>query len=360
MLLALVTIVCNYAAVWAEYDFRFDPGPDGLQLDSSKFVEILRYVSAFNDNHNHPPTAQQLAAWNPPASTRALLFAERRHLLPQAFIDGLIMTQSGSESRLCYLAGQFYNGGKWYYFPVAAFFKAPLATIVAVILALWIGVGALRRGMLKSSEARWAAIALFVPAAMYAMVAITSNVNIGLRHSFPVYPFVFIGVGLAAARVWPAARGARVAIVILAIGLFVETAAAYPNYINFFSIAVGGPKEGFNLLSDSNLDWGQDLPALAAWQGKNPDSPLYLDYFGRCDPAVYGIRYLNLPGGYEYGPDPQVPDGPCVIAVSSTYLRLLYAYAEPPEWFKMIRDKKPEAVLNGTIYVYRVETARGG
>jgi hypothetical protein len=311
-------------------------------------------VQAFTANHNHPPTPEQLAAWEPGLLTRFMLAAEQHHWLPQAWIDGFIMTQSGSESRLCYLAGMFYNGGKWYYFPMAAFFKAPLATIVAVVLAAWIGLGVGRSGLLRDGERRWNALALAVPGAVYAMVAITSNVNIGLRQAFPVYPFVFIAIGLAAARVW-VYRPARIVMGVLALGLATETAAAYPNYIDFFGIACGGSSAGFKWLSDSNLDWGQDLPLLAEWQKSHAETPLYLDYFGRCDPAAYGIQYFNLPGGYEYGPPVTEPRGACEIAVSSTHLRLLYAYDQPPGWFALIRGREPEKVLGGSIYLFRVD-----
>ncbi|HUB26762.1 MAG TPA: hypothetical protein VL992_15155 [Tepidisphaeraceae bacterium] len=353
-LLCAAAIVFNIFAIWAAYGFRFDAGPDGLRLDTSRFVDVLRYMQAFNIDH-HPPTQQQLDAWQMPASTKLMLTAEQYHLLPQAWIDGFIRTQGGSESRLCFLAGQFYNVGKWDYFPLAAFFKSPLATILAVVLAAWIGLGAVRRGLLRDSSRRWSALCLLIPAGAYAMVAITSNVNIGLRHFFPVYPFVFIGVGLAVDRIWRAGAAGRVVVLLLGLGLAVETAAAYPNYIDFFGIASGGPSAGYSLLSDSNLDWGQDLPLLAAWQRAHPDTPLYLDYFGSCDPAAYGIRYVNLEKGYEFGPPPQEPDRPGVVAVSATNLHLLNAYDPPPHWFRLIKGHTPEAILGGSIDLFRLD-----
>jgi 4-amino-4-deoxy-L-arabinose transferase-like glycosyltransferase len=358
-LLVVVTAIFTYATIWAGDDFRFDAGPNGLRLDTGRFLDVLRDVQTFTQ-HNRPPTPDQLAAWKPSLMTRALLFAESHKLLPEAWIDGMIMTQSGSESRLCFLAGQFYNGGKWYFFPAAALFKAPLATIIAVVLALSIGVGAGRRGLFKSAQNRWNALAMVIPAAAYATAAITSNVNIGLRHAFPVYPFVFIAVGLAVARVWPQGPVVRAIAVLLLGGLGVETAAAYPNYIDFFSVAVGGSSAGYDLLSDSNLDWGQDLPLLKQWQEAHPTTPLYLDYFGRCDPAAYGIEYFNLPDengkpSYEYGPPPVMPNGPGVIAVSATYLHLARAYAPPPQWLRFIHSQKPQAILGGSIYLFAIE-----
>ena len=354
LVICLLTALFWWGAIWAMYDFRFDAGPDGLQLDLSRFLTSVRNGELFNQLHAQP-TPEQIAAWVPPLSTRAVLFADSHHLLPQAWVAGFIMTQSGLEARLCFLNGRFYNGGQWDYFPFAAFYKAPLATILAVALAAWIGFKSLRGGLLKSQTARWTAIAMFVPATLYAASVLMSNVNIGLRLIFPIYPIVFIGVGVAVARAWRFGRAMRAFIVLLAVGLIAETAAAYPNFINFFGIACGGSQAGYSLLSDSNLDWGQDLPALAQWQSAHPDVPLYLDYFGHCDPAAYGIRYFNLPGGYEFGPPPTTPAGPCEIAVSATHLKLLQAYDNPPAWFARIRRREPEANLNGTIFLFKVE-----
>src|ERR1700728_4879287 len=81
----------------------------------------------------------------------------------------------------------------------------------------------------------------------------------------------------------------------LAIGLITETAHAYPNYIPFFNIFCGGPRGGIRLLSESNIDWGQDLPRLAKWQSEHRDRPIYLLYWGSGDPQYYGISYVNLP-----------------------------------------------------------------
>jgi hypothetical protein len=359
----LATALFTYGAIWASYDFRFDSGPSGLRLDAGSFLDTLRYVQVFNQTHR-PPTPQELSAWQFPASTRAILYARDHHLLPEALTIGAILTQSGSESRLCYLLGRLYNGGKWYYFPLAAFFKSPLATLLAAGLALWCAVRALRKGALRDPAIRWSAIALILPAAAYATAAITSNVNIGLRHAFPVYPFVFIGIGLAAARAWSAGRGARGIVLLLAVGLATETAAAFPNFISFFDIA--WRDSAYGLLSDSNVDWGQDLPALRQWQVKHPDVTLYLDYFGRADPAAYGIQYENLAvfdnhgklgGSYPWGPPPvTLPDTPGELAISSTNLHLAGGLANvpPAPWFGLISGRQPDEILNGTIYLYRI------
>jgi 4-amino-4-deoxy-L-arabinose transferase-like glycosyltransferase len=347
--LFLATCAVSYLAIWAIYDFRFNSGPDGLTLDMSRFLTSLRNDQVYVQTHGRP-TPAQLAEWTPPLSTQLVMYAEAHHLLPQAWAAGFIMTQSGLNARLCYLNGEFFNGGKWYYFPLAMFYKAPLATILAAFVSALFGIRFIRSGALRSWQTRWNAIALLLPASVYAVSAMTSNVDIGVRLVFPIYVFAFIGIGLAAARAWQTGSAARLAILLLAVGLLAETTVAYPNYINFFGIACGGESAGFGLLSDSNLDWAQDLPALANWQKQNPGVALYLEFSGRADPEAYGVHYHNLPGGYAYGPPPEMPRQPCVVAIGATPLAAAYHW--PPVWFDFIRDRKPMAVLNGTIYLY--------
>ena len=110
------------------------------------------------------------------------------------------------------------------------------------------------------------------------------------------------------------------------------------------------------MLAESNLDWGQDLPALARWQANHPSERLYLAYFGTADPASFGLRYINLPGGDALGPAPEVPKLPGVMAVSAT---LLARYAEHgvrmTRWllYAPRRASEPLAVLHGSIYLFR-------
>ena len=151
-----------------------------------------------------------------------------------------------------------------------------------------------------------------------------------------------------------AAEGALLALLVL---LAVESLSAFPDFLPFFNVAVGGARGGFYLLSDSNLDWGQDLPALAAWQDRHPGRPLYLAYFGNADPASYGIRYHNLPAGYRYGPPPEsLPArGPATVAISASILQGLYGRPEAGNAYAPFRDRSPDEVLGGSIYLFDLD-----
>ncbi|MER3457301.1 MAG: phospholipid carrier-dependent glycosyltransferase, partial [Chloroflexota bacterium] len=52
--------------------------------------------------------------------------------------------------------------------------------------------------------------------------------------------------------------------VFLLFWLAVEALAIQPYPLAYFNQLVGGPAQGYRVLADSNLDWGQDLKRLAA------------------------------------------------------------------------------------------------
>jgi hypothetical protein len=49
----------------------------------------------------------------------------------------------------------------------------------------------------------------------------------------------------------------------------------------------GGPDGGWQYVTDSNLDWGQDLKRLAQLVDQRGIREISLDYFGSADPAYY-------------------------------------------------------------------------
>src|SRR5439155_10919065 len=248
----------------------------------------------------------------------------------------------------------------WYYFPLAMLFKTPLATLLGGAAALTLAIiGIVHRPRQGAAfHPSWATTCLLLPPAIYLIVAMRGNLNLGLRHVLPVYPFIYIGVGLAAAEAWrrrPIIT--RWVLLALGIGLAIETLIVFPHFIPFFNAAAGGSRGGLRLLGDSNLDWGQDLRLLARWQQQHPDVNLYLVYFGLADPWAYGIQYINFPNGYKFGPPEEVRMDRGVLAISATHLQGIYnnvpEHPELRDIYGPLRDQKPIDVLGGSIYLYR-------
>jgi hypothetical protein len=202
---------------------------------------------------------------------------------------------------------------------------------------------------------------LLLPAAFYLGFSLTSSLNIGYRHLLPMLPFLWIFTAVSLQKVpqtW--LKSARWVTGAVLLWLAMQAVFIWPDYIPFFNLLAGGPEKSWRLLSDSNVDWGQDLPALAAWQQAN-GQPVKLSYFGTAHASAYGIDFEPLPmwapapeaaspGRQLY--DPQQP-APGVYALSVTSLHGL-VLGDQRDAFAWFREREPLARLGGSIFLYEV------
>lgn len=267
--------VIAYAVIWACCGFRY-----------SAFAP-----SVSGSDHLVMPwgTMLQRAGWQGPVLT----WLREWKLLPEAFIYGYTHSYTGSLTRAAFLAGEYSVTGWRSFFPLAFLWKSTPSELGGALLAI-VTAGL---GLRRAREWLVRLAPLVVMLAVYGLAALTSNLNIGHRHILPLYPLVFILIGIAVSRL----RRARVAAAGFVGAQLASTLMIFPHYIAYFNTAAGGPANGWRLLVDSSLDWGQDLPALAEWVRRNNSGPaaqpLYLSYFGSGEPAYYGIpatRMLTL------------------------------------------------------------------
>jgi 4-amino-4-deoxy-L-arabinose transferase-like glycosyltransferase len=363
------SIVVGYVSIWACYGFRFGPTANPAeQFDLMSRASALVKLTAANEmmvKENPVPTrftASQterwISQWHPSATVRIIKAWNRLRILPQPWLYGFLYTYATSLARREFLCGEIRADGWWYYFPLAMIFKTPVATLVGFALAALVWIGAVRRRVFQPDW--WAVSAAAVAPVFYMIVAMHSNLNIGLRHIFPVYPFLFIFIGVMAAR---AARSrprlTRAALGLLFAGLLVETFCAYPNFIPFFNVAVGGPRAGLGLLSDSNIDWGQDVPLIVQWQQEHSDRQLFLSQFAGADPRYYGLKYIEMPGVLFGQNDQMVPSGqPEVYAISAVSLQGTYVLQDDEQrLYSRFREEQPSGVLGGgSMYLFNEPT----
>lgn len=260
-----------------------------------------------------------------------------------SFVLGLgYLAEHNRAGRPTYLLGEVANHGWWYYFPVAFLVKTPAAVVMLAAVAVAI---ALRRRLARSGP-------LLIPAGIYFALSLAANLNLGIRHLLPVYPFLF---ALAGAAVFHAgwSRRTRLAVIALAAGFqLVEVGRAHPHHLAFFNSLAGGSASGWKYLADSNLDWGQDVKKLKKHLDSLGTNEVCFAYFGTTDVAYHGLRRRPLPARKEVeagGP----PD--CVAAVSMNLLLGLYVEPESYDW---LRGLKPDAVIGHSIRVYDFRKSR--
>jgi 4-amino-4-deoxy-L-arabinose transferase-like glycosyltransferase len=255
-----------------------------------------------------------------------------------------------------YLLGQISRTGWWYYFPVTFVLKTPLPTLILLVVGFIV--------IFTRREARCTAAAWLPPLFLMGF-ALISPLAIGYRHILPVLPFVIVVAGGAAQVLLPD-RQAQYRVVRGACGvglvawLVMGTLTIYPHHLSYFNEIAGGPAQADRVLVDSNLDWGQDLPALKQVLQDRNLTCINLSYFGTALPAAYGVRYSPLPGflHFLYGADvnaynPYTPE-PGWYAISNTSRRLGTVWSNP-DLYTYFRDQTPIDHAGYSISLYEVK-----
>ena len=282
---ALVHFLGALAIIWCFYGWQYAPA---------------REWQADRDSYSEP----REAVFSSLGPSRVLFdTAGRWKVLPDAYLYGLAHTLEHSERRPAYLNGQYSKTGWWYYFPYCFLVKTPL-TLIALI---GLGAGGLAWRCARRDGRRRAAFWALVDRtsflwsllAVYAAAALFTNLNIGQRHLLPIYPPLFILGGAAAwwltrRSLWPRAMVAALLMLQVAV-----VASIHPHYLAYFNEIAGGPSKGYLHLSDSNVDWGQDLPSLSQWlrdhSDLTSDGDLYFTNFSFDAPQRWGIQARPLP-----------------------------------------------------------------
>lgn len=247
-----------------------------------------------------------------------------------------------SQGRPSFLIGRHGTEGWWWYFPLALLVKTPLPLLFLGMGGAWC---ALRRA---PSQATW----LLVPPIGYFLISLSSKTQIGYRHILPVYPFLCLWAGLAMAKLWRG-RSGRVGLIVVCTWLVVSVVRVHPYYLAYFNELAGGPERGGEWLTDSNLDWGQDLPALARELSARGGGPVLLSYFGSADPSAYGISYVPLgmqANVNRTGNAALKPGAPVLFAVSATNKSGVYFVRK--DAFAWLASRIPVARPGWSIYLY--------
>ena len=232
-------------------------------------------------------------------------------VLPEPYLHGFAFAIAYSKSRAAFLNGEVRATGWRHFFPYAFAVKTPLAILALLFVA---GIAAVAKittnrdgeqvdrgvAMMRLQRALYRTAPLWVFLAIYWVVAIRTNLNIGHRHVLPTYPVMFVLLG-ALAYWFGSKHKAVVYLAAVAIGqLAFESFAIHPHYLAYFNQSIGGPKEGYRHLVDSSLDWGQDLPAFKKWLDDHRANeirrePVYFSYFGTGSPGHYELDAIKLP-----------------------------------------------------------------
>ena len=275
-------------------------------------------------------------------------------LEPMKYYEGFKMLyEHNFGGHSSYLMGEFSKDGWWYYFPIAFLVKTPAITLVLLVISLLIyGINFLKifknkhiiENIKNNKEYIRNGLYLLVLPVSYFIYMISGNINLGIRHLMPMYPFLFVFIAFVLIQYIKKIKQVKNKnfinnfLVILGIIIIVNTMIVFPNFLSHFSWFIGGTNNGGYFLLDSNLDWGQGVKKLDNYlEENNITETIKLDYFGQSVPKYYGIDYKPYHGETRTG----------FIAVSKQLL-----YGDQDNVYGWLREIEPTAEIGKSMYVY--------
>jgi tetratricopeptide (TPR) repeat protein len=209
----------------------------------------------------------------------------------------------------------------------------------------------------RAREGRRETLWMLIPATAFFAVSMTSNLNIGLRHILPVYPFLAVLAAAGAGRLAQRRRAWGIIVSGLVLIHAGSSLRAFPNYLSYSNELWGGPSKTYQVLTDSNVDWGQGLPAVKRYVQTHAAAPCWLAYFGTVDPASYDLPCTLLTASSAViwerplGEIPPVIQG--TVLVSATEMSGQAWGPGELNPYEQFRTARPVDCLAGSILVYQ-------
>lgn len=317
--------------------------------------------------------------------------ADKPILRPYAqYLLGVFMIlQRASGGNTTYFLGEISAAGWKNYFPTVYLLKEPLPFHIFTLLALlYVALLLIKKpffplaslgkakDLLKKHFPEFAMISFI---GLYWATSLKSNLNIGVRHLLPAFPFTIMLVSLAAVNLIRKYKYKLTYIIFGALILWqaVSVVSIYPNFLSYFNEIHGGTDRGYLYAVDSNYDWGQDLKRLKNFIEKNeqnkkcsiylsgsdyltkkciPIDKIYVDYFGGAD--------VNYYLGEKFGPwwgsrDPKEMEPGSYLAISATFLQggrgnPAPGYNEPIGYYNWLNNYQPVARAGKSIFIYYI------
>ncbi|MDD2766702.1 MAG: glycosyltransferase family 39 protein [Candidatus Moranbacteria bacterium] len=240
---------------------------------------------------------------------------------------GMIFARVASGNPHYFLGEVTMDPSRWY-FPVVFILKETLPFLMLLSFALIYTLSRIGKVLLRtkkqtlfsfisqSIQQKPAQYLIFGFILLYSVVSINGKLNIGFRHLFPLLPFLYMLIAKTVFDFWRHLKkneSTQKLFSILFSGIIFSIISipilAYPNYLSYFNIAVGGHSNGYKYVTDSNYDWGQDLKRVQRfidihnrcktgqvdlWESKEcivtVDYPsinkIRIDYFGGSNPGT--------------------------------------------------------------------------
>jgi len=314
---ACIFLVTAALILWATYFFKFEPML-GLRFDPNRPAIKIAKTNSF------------------------IKFALYQPLPLGSYISTikqqLVFNYSGLYRRDSMVLGNVsHNGQSGLYFLPLILIKIPLEIILLFSLTFFLFKRKVKNNLI-----------IFVPFFSILLLGLLANAVIVLRYILPIIPLAIIYSGQF---VNFKHKFKSIFITVLLILIAIESFSAFPYYISYINLALGGNSTGYKYVFDANYDWGQGLIDLKKYQDKNLITHLNLAYFGDIKPSLLGLKYNqifdSITNYNHYDLSKIVIEKKSTYAISTTCWYLCGYYKLPD-----FSSSKIKEVVGGSILIF--------
>ena len=343
-----IFLIC-FLLIWSVYFFHTLNLPNELQKE---------YIKIFTRSHPLRST-----------TSIGLFFSQNPILRPLGYyLLGVFMaTERAAGGHTTYFLGEVSATGWLNYFPIVYLIKEPLTFHILTLIAILYAAYLIRKPFWQKPISRikdWIKthfneFSMISWIFIYWITSLISNLNIGVRHLLPVFPFTYILVSLGIINFLkkPLLKPKILLFSFLIFWQIFSLIKIYPHFLSYFNEIAGGPDKGYIYTVNSNYDWGQDLKRLKKWVDENEIDKIYVDYFGGSDSQYY-LKEKFIP--WEGTKSSKEFEKGNYLAVSATFLQAgkgipVLGFNQPHGYYLWLNNYQPIAKAGKSIFIYYID-----
>ena len=184
-----------------------------------------------------------------------------------------------------------------------------------------------------------------------------SHINNVYRYLFPSLVLFILGASQIVNFLDFKKPAVKIFFILYTLYFILSSFFSFPFDLSYTNEFTGIPPQGYKYLSDSEVDWGQDLERLGKWlkDNREEEQTITLSYLGTAEPAFYGIKYRPL----QFDSLSHLSG---IVAISVGNLTLGdWQWRSQPDYklgilkapLDFLRIRKPEAIIGKSIFIYK-------
>ena len=192
--------------------------------------------------------------------------------VPYPYLEGLDWIvhreRTGDGYGDLYLLGELREGkGFPGYFLVAMLFKLPIGLLLILVFSLVVYIKSFRWKAFFERDAF-----ILIPLVFFLVYFnFFFRAQIGIRFLLPAFPFLIIFCGSLVRDLNTWRPEMKLMLITFLVSIIISVSSYFPHYLSYFNEILMDRSRAYEILADSNLDWGQNKNTLSHFLAENPD-----------------------------------------------------------------------------------------